>query len=83
MLSGEKKQKLIAMLNKDILSDNSVHEAIDLIDETNAVEYCILKTKTYCDQAVNAIDELPNDFEPLKTHFNVIANIVSTFENDA
>jgi len=80
-LAGEKKQKLIDILKTKNLSDESVNEAIGLINETNAIEYCISKTKEYCDQAINAMGKLSEDFESMKIHFNVVANMISSFED--
>lgn len=80
-LSGEKKQKLADLLQTASLSDGALSEALNLISESGSIDYCISKTKEYCERAADAINMLSEDLAPLKAHLRVVANWISSFED--
>jgi geranylgeranyl pyrophosphate synthase len=80
-LSGRRRRKLAESLRATSLSDEAFSEALELINESGSIDYCISKTKEYCEQAANTIDMLSEDFASLKAHLCVVANWISSFED--
>jgi len=82
-LSGKKRQKLADILGATSLSDGALSEVLDLIKESGSIDYCISKTQEYCERATATINNLSEDLVLLKTHFCVVANWISSFEDRA
>ena len=80
-LSGRKERKLVDVLRETSLSDGALSEALSLISESGSIDYCISKTKEYCERAADTINMLSEDLAPLKAHFCVVANWISSFED--
>jgi len=82
-LRGSKQQKLVEILQRSNPSCEDIAAVVGLIEESDSIDYCVSKTKTYCKQATDAIYMLPDDLVSLKTQFNVVANWISSFEEQA
>ena len=80
-LSGRTRRKLAKSLRTTSLSDGALSEALGLINESGSIDYCISKTQEYCEQATDTINMLSEDLAPLKAHFCVVANWISSFED--
>ncbi|MDP2643853.1 MAG: polyprenyl synthetase family protein [Desulfobacterales bacterium] len=80
-LSGRKRRKLEDLLRATSLSDEALSEALCLIKESGSIEYCISKTKEYCERAADAMNILSEDIASLKVHLYVVANWIASFED--
>ena len=80
-LSGRKRRKLADILGATSLSDGALSEVLGLIKESGSIDYCISKTQEYCERATDTINMLSEDLALLKTHFCVVANWISSFED--
>ncbi len=80
-LSGKRRRKLADLLRATSLSDGALSEALNLISESGSIDYCISKTKEYCERAADTINMLSEDLAPLKAHFCVVTNCISSFED--
>ena len=80
-LSGAKKEWFNGLLRKRRISGEALDEAINTILETNSIQYCITKTKEYCEQALDSINHLPRELANFKRQIGDVANIISNFDN--
>lgn len=78
-LNGEKRIKLESLLQSKKLDNESLDEALHLLKETDAADYCISKTREFCEQALFSIDLLPEKHQTLKTYLKDVTRLVSTF----
>ena len=80
-LHGKRQRKLIDLMQSTDLSNEDLNEALDLITGSAAVDYCISKVQTYCKEANDTMNMLPGEFTTLKTTFQGVAELISSFEN--
>jgi geranylgeranyl pyrophosphate synthase len=79
-LPGKCGNNLKGLLSNRGLPDKAVRESIELINKTDAVDYCISVTKQYCETAQQFIGKLPGNLGVLRNQLNSIAELIASFE---